>query len=132
MGQLTMERNRPGDLTKMTWRNPRFKLGLALLFCMLCNHFFTAPIVNALNLRFSIYADVKDVNRYLSKSEGREKVASILHSLKISNTFLEGSREDDYLPHKKDSVDEVNSQTIKKLIYIFNQNIKRNEIIKSF
>jgi len=75
---------------------------------MLCYHFFTvsivnaqnstAPIVNTQNLRISIYVDAADVNRYLTTPEDREKVAVILQGLKISKIFLEGRREDDYVP----------------------------------
>ena len=54
--------------------------------------------LNAQNLRVSIYADAADVNRYLTTPEGREKAAAILQGLKISKIFLEGRREDDYVP----------------------------------
>jgi hypothetical protein len=99
-----MKRNRPDTATlknkeeKMALMCPKLKPGLVILFSILCCQLFFSPIVNAQNLRISVYADAADVNRYLITPEGRAKATAILHDLKVSRIFLEGRRDDDYVP----------------------------------
>ena len=72
------------------------RLSLALLTVMMLEA--VAVCRAAQPLRLSVYATAGDVQHYLARAEGRERVLPVLQRMQVTRIFLEGRRGDEYVP----------------------------------